>query len=174
MRIISVNRFLLFTLASCFLLAPKIICLDEAVMTSLQSREEYSDNYSESNEDIEEKQRHLNLDELKNWGLKNIVKMSMPTVNKMPSSVANLPLRFGRNFQEERSIKPAANLPLRFGRAFEGILSSYTLPFTHRFERAPFVQSSIHSLANLPQRFGRSLLFILPQEIQQSDQETNK
>ncbi|XP_077159540.1 pro-FMRFamide-related neuropeptide VF [Paroedura picta] len=174
MGIISVNRFLLFTLATCFLLAPKIICLDESVMTSLQSREEYSDNYSESNEDfIEEKQRRLNLEELKDWGLKNIVKMSVPAINKMPNSVANLPLRFGRNFPEERSIKPAANLPLRFGRAFEGILSSHTLPFAHRFERAPFVQSSIHSLSNLPQRFGRSLLFILPQEIQQSDQDTN-
>uniref|UniRef100_A0ACB8FV50 Uncharacterized protein n=2 Tax=Sphaerodactylus townsendi TaxID=933632 RepID=A0ACB8FV50_9SAUR len=144
-------------------------------MTSLQNREEYSDRYSESNEDIiEEKPRHLNLDELKDWGLKNIVKMSVPTLNKMPNSVANLPLRFGRNFQEERSIKPAANLPLRFGRAFEDILSSRTLPFTHRFERAPFVQSPIHSLANLPQRFGRSLFFILPQETQPSDQNTIK
>ncbi|XP_054847987.1 pro-FMRFamide-related neuropeptide VF [Eublepharis macularius] len=173
MRIISMNKFILFTLATCFLLAPKTICFDESVMTALQSREEYSDNYSESNEDIiEEKQRRLNLEELQ--GLKNIVKMSVPTLNKMPKSVANLPLRFGRNFQEERSIKPAANLPLRFGRAFEGSLSSHSLPFSHRFQRAPFVQSSIHSLANLPQRFGRSLLFILPQEIQQSEQDTNK
>lgn len=97
--------------------------------------------------------------------------MSVPTVNKMPNSVANLPLRFGRNIQEERSIKPAANLPLRFGRAFEGVLSSHTLPFARRSDRAPFVQSSVHSLANLPQRFGRSLLFILPQQL---DQDTNK
>ncbi|XP_061442518.1 pro-FMRFamide-related neuropeptide VF isoform X2 [Rhineura floridana] len=86
-------------------------------MTSLQSREEYSDdNYSESSEDIlEASQRRLNLEELKNWGLKNIIKMSTPTMKKVPNSPANLPLRFGRNLQEERSIKPAANLPLRFG-----------------------------------------------------------
>ncbi|XP_061442517.1 pro-FMRFamide-related neuropeptide VF isoform X1 [Rhineura floridana] len=134
-------------------------------MTSLQSREEYSDdNYSESSEDIlEASQRRLNLEELKNWGLKNIIKMSTPTMKKVPNSPANLPLRFGRNLQEERSIKPAANLPLRFGRAYAGSLSRHILPFSHRFERAPLVQSSFHSLANLPQRFGRSHLFSLPQ-----------
>ncbi|XP_053118091.1 pro-FMRFamide-related neuropeptide VF [Hemicordylus capensis] len=167
MKMISMKKSILFTLATCLLLASKTTCLDGSVMTSLQSREEYSDDtYSESTEDIiEEKQKNLNLEDLKDWGLKNIIKMS-PAVHKVASSVANLPLRFGRNFQEARSIKPAANLPLRFGRALAENLSRQALPFSHRLERAPVVQSAIHSLANLPQRFGRSLIFSLPQEIQ--------
>ncbi|XP_039197837.1 pro-FMRFamide-related neuropeptide VF [Crotalus tigris] len=69
-----------------------------------------------SNEDlIEEKQRSVNLEELKDWELKNIVKMSGPAGKVVPSSMVNLPLRFGRNFLERRNIKPAANLPLRLG-----------------------------------------------------------
>ncbi|XP_028606957.2 pro-FMRFamide-related neuropeptide VF [Podarcis muralis] len=170
------NRLILFTLATCLLLASKTFCRDESVMTSLQSREEYSDdNYSESSEDIiEENQRSLNLEELEDWGLKNIIKMRTPTTKKVPNSAANLPLRFGRNFQEERSIKPAANLPLRFGRASAGSLARHTLPLSQRSERAPSVQSSFHSPANLPQRFGTSLLFSLPQVAKDPDQGNNK
>ncbi|XP_062978584.1 pro-FMRFamide-related neuropeptide VF [Elgaria multicarinata webbii] len=167
------NRLILFSLATCFLLARETICFDESLITNLQSREEYSDdNYSESSEDIiEEKQRSVNLEELKDWELQNIIKMSTPTIKKVPDSVANLPLRFGRNFQEERSIKPAANLPLRFGRASAGSHSRHPIPVSHRFERAPFVQSSFH---NLPQRFGRARPFNLPQETQDYDQDKKK
>ncbi|KAJ6666571.1 hypothetical protein lerEdw1_020294 [Lerista edwardsae] len=124
-----VKEFLLLFKAS------KTTCLDESIMTSLQSREEYSDEtYSESSEDImEAKQRMLNLGEPKAWGAKTIMKMSPPTVNKPPNPATNLPLRFGRNFPEERSLKPAANLPLRFGRALAGSLARPPLPFSHRF-----------------------------------------
>ncbi|XP_066485242.1 pro-FMRFamide-related neuropeptide VF [Tiliqua scincoides] len=176
MKIISMDRLTLCAFATCLLLATKTICLDESIMTSLQSREDYSDDtYSESSEDVtEEKQRTLNLDEPKAWGLKNTMKMSAPAVNRLPNPAANLPLRFGRNFQEERSIKPAANLPLRFGRAIAGSLARHPLSFSLRFERAPSIPHSIHSLANLPQRFGRSLLFGLPQEIQAPDHGKNK
>ncbi|KAJ7322424.1 hypothetical protein JRQ81_018711, partial [Phrynocephalus forsythii] len=136
MNMISVRRFLLFALATNLFLASKTICLDDPLMSNFQSREEYSDdNYSESSEDIiKEKQRSMNLEELKDWELKNIIKMSTPAMKKVPHSKANLPLRFGRNFQEERSIKPAANLPLRFGRSSVGSLSRHTRPFNHRFD----------------------------------------
>ncbi|XP_063158100.1 pro-FMRFamide-related neuropeptide VF [Candoia aspera] len=151
MKVMPVNRAIVVTLATCLLLASKTICHNELLMTSLQSREETSEkNYSESSEDlIEEKQRSVNLEELKDWELKNIVKMSGPAGKVVPSSKANLPLRFGRNFLERRNIKPAANLPLRFGRAFKH--------FSHSFEKVPSVQSFFHLLANLPQKFGRSL-----------------
>ncbi|XP_006275184.2 pro-FMRFamide-related neuropeptide VF [Alligator mississippiensis] len=171
MEIISIRRCILFTLAMFFFLTSNILCLDEGAKFSLQSREDYDDKYSESSDNIlEEKQRSLNFEELKDWGSKNIIKMSTPTVNRMPDSVANLPLRFGRNFQEVRSIKPIANLPLRFGRAFGGSLSRYASDLSHRFGRSPFVKSSAKSLANLPQRFGKSLLVNLPQDVQVSEQ----
>uniref|UniRef100_A0A8C6Y060 Neuropeptide VF precursor n=1 Tax=Naja naja TaxID=35670 RepID=A0A8C6Y060_NAJNA len=110
----------------------------------------------QSNEDlIEEKQRSVNLEELKDWELKNIVKMSGSAGKVVPSSMANLPLRFGRNFLERRNIKPTANLPLRFGR------------------KTPSVQRFFHSLANLPEKFGRSFLFSLIQGTQDCDQIKN-
>ncbi|XP_072858690.2 pro-FMRFamide-related neuropeptide VF [Pogona vitticeps] len=135
MKMISLKRVILFTLATSMFLASKTICLNEPLTSNIQSREDYSDdNYPESSEDIiEEKQRNLNLEELKDWELKNIIKMSTPAMKKVPHSTANLPLRFGRNFQEERSIKPAANLPLRFGRSPPGSLIRHTFPFAHRF-----------------------------------------
>lgn len=121
----------------------------------------------QSSEDlIEEKQRSVNLEELKDWELKNIVKMSGPAGKVVPSSMANLPLRFGRNFLERRNIKPTANLPLRFGRAFRY--------FSHSFEKVPSVQSFFHSLANLPEKFGRSFLFNLIQGTQDCDQIKNR
>ncbi|XP_058037769.1 pro-FMRFamide-related neuropeptide VF [Ahaetulla prasina] len=148
--------------------ASKTICHNESLMTSLRTREENSEkNSSESSEDlIEEKQRSVNLEELKDWELKNIVKMSGPAGKVVPSSMANLPLRFGRNFLERRNIKPTANLPLRFGRAFRY--------FSHSFEKAPSVQSFFHSLANLPEKFGRSFLFSLIQGTQDCDQIKNR
>ncbi|VCW79564.1 unnamed protein product [Gulo gulo] len=62
--------------------------------------------------------------------------MSAPTVNKMPHSAANLPLRFGRTMEEERSTGVMANLPLRFGRNIKESISRH--------------------VPNLPQRFGRT------------------
>ncbi|NXS68843.1 GNIH protein, partial [Pandion haliaetus] len=117
----------------------------------------------------EEKQRSLNFEEMKDWGSKNIIKMNPPTVNKMPNSVANLPLRFGRNYPEERSIKPIANLPLRFGRAFGENILRCAPKVSHRLGRSPLVKSSSQSLLNLPQRFGKSLSVNLSQDIQESE-----
>ncbi|XP_015666051.1 pro-FMRFamide-related neuropeptide VF [Protobothrops mucrosquamatus] len=164
----EMNRAIIVTLATCLLLASKTICHNESLMTSLRSREENSEkNSSESSEDlIEEKQRSVNLEELKDWELKNIVKMSGPAGKVVPSSMVNLPLRFGRNFLERRNIKPAANLPLRFGRAFRYFSDSY--------EKAPSVQSFLRSLANLPEKFGRSILFSLIQGTQDCDQIKNR
>ncbi|NXX12275.1 GNIH protein, partial [Podargus strigoides] len=117
----------------------------------------------------EEKQRSLNFKEMKDWGSKNIIKMNPPTVNKMPNTVANLPLRFGRNYPEERSIKPIANLPLRFGRAFGENIPRPAPKVSHRPERSPLLKSSSQSLLNLPQRFGKSLSVNLSQDIQESE-----
>ncbi|NWR27610.1 GNIH protein, partial [Tachuris rubrigastra] len=105
----------------------------------------------------EEKQRSLNYEEMEDWASKNIIKMNPFTVNKMPNSVANLPLRFGRNYPEERSIKPFANLPLRFGRAFGENIPNHTPKVSHRPGRSALVRSFSQSLLNLPQRFGKSL-----------------
>ncbi|NXW40784.1 GNIH protein, partial [Nyctiprogne leucopyga] len=117
----------------------------------------------------EEKQRSLNFEEIEDWGLKNIIKMNPPTANKMSNSVVNLPLRFGRNYPEERSIKPIANLPLRFGRAFGENIPRHASKVSHRLGRSPLVKSSSQSLLNLPQRFGKSLSVNLSQEVQESE-----
>lgn len=118
---------------------------------------------------MEEKQRSLNFEEMKDWGSKNNIKMNPTTVNKMPNSVANLPLRFGRNYPEERSIKPIPNLPLRFGRAFGENIPRHAPKVSHRLGRSPRVKSSGHSLLNLPQRFGKSLSVFLSQDVQESE-----
>ncbi|XP_013909807.1 PREDICTED: pro-FMRFamide-related neuropeptide VF [Thamnophis sirtalis] len=164
LQILSTKKVIIVTLATCLLLASKTICHNESLMTSLRTKEENSEkNSSESNEDlIEEKQRSVNLEELKDWELKNIVKMSGPAGKVVPSSMANLPLRFGRNFLARRNIKPTANLPLRFGRAFRH--------FSHSFEKDPSVQTFFHSL---PEKFGRSFLFNLIQGTQDCDQIKN-
>ncbi|NWR72560.1 GNIH protein, partial [Centropus unirufus] len=117
----------------------------------------------------EENQRSLNFEEMKDWGSKNIIKMNPPTLNKMPNSVANLPLRFGRNYPEERSIKPIANLPLRFGRAFGDNIARQVPKVSHRLGRSPYVKSSSQSFLNLPQRFGKSLPINLSQDVQESE-----
>ncbi|XP_032091727.1 pro-FMRFamide-related neuropeptide VF [Thamnophis elegans] len=165
LQILSTKKVIIVTLATCLLLASKTICHNESLMTSLRTKEENSEkNSSESNEDlIEEKQRSVNLEELKDWELKNIVKMSGPAGKVVPSSMANLPLRFGRNFLARRNIKPTANLPLRFGRAFRH--------FSHSFEKDPSVQTFFHSL---PEKFGRSFLFNLIQGTQDCDQIKNR
>ncbi|NXI77951.1 GNIH protein, partial [Rhipidura dahli] len=117
----------------------------------------------------EEKQRSFDFEEMEDWGSKNIIKMNPFAVKKMPDSVANLPLRFGSNNPEERSIKPFANLPLRFGRAFGENIPNQASKVSQRLGRSPFVKGSSQSLLNLPQRFGKSLAVNLPQDIQESE-----
>ncbi|NXN33282.1 GNIH protein, partial [Nycticryphes semicollaris] len=167
MKVISTKEFILFALATAIFLISNSMCLDEPMKSSLQSREDNDDKYSEIKDNtLEEKQRSLNFEEMKDWGSKNMIKMNPPTVNKMPNSVANLPLRFGRHYPEERSIKPIANLPLRFGRAFAENIPRHA-PKVHRLGRSPLLKNS--RLLNLPQRFGKSLSISLSQDVQESD-----
>ncbi|NXG33997.1 GNIH protein, partial [Dromaius novaehollandiae] len=170
MKVFLIKKFILFALATVVFLTSNSMCLAELMKSNLQSREDYDDKYYEFKDNIlEEKQRSLNFEEMKDWGSKNIIKMNTPAVNKVPNSVANLPLRFGRNDPEERSIKPIAHLPLRFGRAFGESLSRRAPNLSYRFGRSPFVKGSIQSLLNLPQRFGKSLSVNLSQDVQESE-----
>ncbi|NXJ37108.1 GNIH protein, partial [Ciconia maguari] len=170
MKVISTKEFILFALATMAFLTSNSMCLDELMKSSLQSREDGDDKYYEIKDNIlEEKQRSLNFEEMKDWGSKNIIKMNPPTVNKMPNSAANLPLRFGRNYLEERSIKPIANLPLRFGRAFGENIPRRAPKVSHRLGRSPLVKSPSQSLLNLPQRFGKPLSVNLSQDVQGSE-----
>ncbi|KGL81250.1 Gonadotropin inhibitory hormone peptides, partial [Tinamus guttatus] len=165
-----IKKFTLFALATVVFITSNSMCLAEPRRSSLQSREDYDDKYFEIKDNIlEENQRSLNFEEMKDWGSKNIIKMNAPAVNKMPNSVANLPLRFGRNDPEERSIKPIANFPLRFGRALGESLLRHAPDLSHRLGRSPFVKGSIQSLLNLPQRFGKSLSVNLSQDVQESE-----
>ncbi|XP_010308472.1 pro-FMRFamide-related neuropeptide VF [Balearica regulorum gibbericeps] len=170
MKVISTKKIILFALATVVFLTSNSMCLDELIKSSLQSREDDDDKYYEIKDNIlEEKQRSLNFQEMKDWGSKNVIKMNPPTVNKMPNSVANLPLRFGRNYLEERSIKPFANLPLRFGRAFGENIPRRAPKVSHRLGRSLLVKSYSQPLLNLPQRFGKSLSVNLSQDVQESE-----
>ncbi|NWV76766.1 GNIH protein, partial [Dasyornis broadbenti] len=170
MKVISTKKFTLFVLATVVFLTSNSMCLNEPVKPRLQSREENDDKYYEIKDHIlEEKQRSLNFEEMEDWGSKNIIKMNPFTVNKVPNSVANLPLRFGRNYPEERSIKPFANLPLRFGRAFGDDIPNHALKVSNRLGRSPLVKGFTQSLLNLPQRFGKSLAVNLPGDVQESE-----
>ncbi|NWI88263.1 GNIH protein, partial [Pitta sordida] len=157
MKVISTKKFILFPLATVVFLTSNSICLNEPMKSSLQSREDDDKYYEIKDNILEENQRSLNFEEMEDWGSKNTIKMNPFTVNKTPNSVANLPLRFGRNYPEERSIKPFANLPLRFGRAFGENIPNHDPKISHRFGRSPLFKSSSQSLLNLPQRFGKSL-----------------
>ncbi|NWV02888.1 GNIH protein, partial [Ptilonorhynchus violaceus] len=169
MKIIS-TKFILFALATVVFLTTNSVCLNEPMKSSLQSREDNDDKYSEIKDNIlEEKQRSLNFEEMEDWGSKNVIKMNPFTVNKMPNSVANLPLRFGRNYPQERSIKPFANLPLRFGRAFGENIPNHAPKVSHRLGRSPLLKGSSQSLLNLPQRFGKSLAANLLRDVQDSE-----
>ncbi|XP_032036546.1 pro-FMRFamide-related neuropeptide VF [Aythya fuligula] len=175
MEVISTQKFILLALVTVVFLTSSSMCLDELMKSSLQSREDDDDKYYKIKDNaLEEKQRSLNFEEMKDWGSKNIIKMNTPTLNKVPNSVANLPLRFGRNYPEERSIKPIANMPLRFGRAFGGNLPRHAPNLSQRLGRSPLVRSSIQSLLNLPQRFGKSLPVSLSQGVQESEPGNNK
>ncbi|XP_051466812.1 pro-FMRFamide-related neuropeptide VF [Apus apus] len=170
MKIISSKKFILFALAAVVFLTSNSKCLGEQMKFGLQSREDDDDKYYEiKDSSLEEKQRSLNFEEMRDWGSKNIIKMNPPTVNKMPNSVANFPLRFGRNYPEERSIKPIANLPLRFGRAFGDNIPRQAPKVSRRLGRSPLVKSYSQSLLNLPQRFGKSLSTNLFRDIQDSE-----
>ncbi|KFW00092.1 Gonadotropin inhibitory hormone peptides, partial [Eurypyga helias] len=170
MKVISTKEFILFALGTVAFLTSNSMCLDELMKPSLQSREDDDDKYYEIKDNVlEEKQRSLNFEEMKDWGSKNIIKMNPPTVNKMPNSVANLPLRFGRNYLEERSIKPIANFPLRFGRAFGENIPRRVPKVSQRLGRSPLIKTSSRSLLNLPQRFGKSLPVNLSQDVQESE-----
>uniref|UniRef100_A0A663ML06 Neuropeptide VF precursor n=1 Tax=Athene cunicularia TaxID=194338 RepID=A0A663ML06_ATHCN len=170
MEVISTIKFILFALITAVFLTSNSMCLDEPMKSSLQSREDDDDKYYKIKDNtMEEKQRSLNFEEIKDWGSKNIIKMNPPALSKMPNSIANLPLRFGRNYPEERSIKPFANLPLRFGRAFGENIPRHAPKVSHRLGRSPLVKSASQSLLNLPQRFGKSLSVDLSQDIQESE-----
>ncbi|KAG8514760.1 Pro-FMRFamide-related neuropeptide VF [Galemys pyrenaicus] len=136
MEVISSKRFILLTLATSTMLTANIFCADElTMMSNFHSRENY-DRYPEPTGDPKgKKERSLNLEELKNWGQGDIIKMSAFAVHKMPHSAANLPLRFGRSM-EQRSTGEMANLPVRFGRYMK--------------------ESILRRVPNLPQRFGRT------------------
>ncbi|NXO71988.1 GNIH protein, partial [Phainopepla nitens] len=170
MKVISTKKLILFALATVVLLTSSSMCLNEPMKSRLQSREDSDDRYYEIKDNIlEEKQRSLSFEEMEDWGSKDIIKMNPFTASKMPNSVANLPLRFGRNYPEERSIKTFANLPLRFGRAFGENIPNHAPKASHRLGRSPLVKGSSQSLINLPQRFGKSLAVNLPQDVQESE-----
>ncbi|NWT50529.1 GNIH protein, partial [Erythrocercus mccallii] len=169
MKVISTNKLNLFALATVVFLTSNSMCLNELIKSRLQSREDDDDKYYEIKDNIlEEKQRSLKFEETGDWGSKDIIKMNPFTASKMPNAVANLPLRFGRNYPEERSVKPFANLPLRFGRAFGENIPNNAQKVSHRLGRSPFFKGSSQSLLNLPQRFGKSLAVSLPQDVQES------
>ncbi|NWZ04844.1 GNIH protein, partial [Agelaius phoeniceus] len=169
MKVIS-TKFILFALATVVFLTSNSMCLNEPMKSRLQSREDNDDkDYEITDNILEEKQRSLNFEEMEDWGSKDIIKMNPFTASKMPNSVANLPLRFGRNYPEERSIKPFSNLPLRFGRAFGENILNHAPRVSHRLERSPRVKGFSQSLLNLPQRFGKSLAVNLPRDIQESE-----
>uniref|UniRef100_A0A8C8ZPM0 Pro-FMRFamide-related neuropeptide VF n=1 Tax=Prolemur simus TaxID=1328070 RepID=A0A8C8ZPM0_PROSS len=177
MEIISSKRFILLTLATLSLLTSNFLCADELMMSNLHSKENY-DKYSEPRGYRKgEKERNLNFEELKDWGPKNVIKMSIPAVNKMPHSAANLPLRFGRTIQEERSTG-VTNLPLRFGRNVKASISRCVPNLPQRFGRTTTAKSVSKTLSDLCQRSTHSpsaseLLYSMTcqhQEIQHPEQ----
>ncbi|XP_004313342.1 pro-FMRFamide-related neuropeptide VF [Tursiops truncatus] len=178
MEIISSKQFILLTLATSILLTSNIFCSDESMMPNLHSKKNY-DKYSEPRGDLcWGKERSLNFEELKDWGPKNVIKMSTPAVNKMSPSVANLPLRFGRTMEEERSTGAMANPPLRFGSNTEDSISRHVPNLPQRFGRTTIAKSVTKTLSDLLQQSMHSssangLLYSVtcqPQEIQNPDQ----
>ncbi|KAM9697746.1 pro-FMRFamide-related neuropeptide VF [Dama dama] len=176
MEIISLKRFVLLMLATSSLLTSNIFCTDESRMSNLYSKKNY-DKYSEPRGDLGwEKERSLTFEEVKDWGPK--IKMNTPAVNKMPPSAANLPLRFGRNMEEERSTRVMAHLPLRLGKNREDSLSRRVPNLPQRFGRTATAKSITKTLSNLLQQSMHSsstngLLYSMtchPQEIQNPDQ----
>ncbi|XP_028673505.1 pro-FMRFamide-related neuropeptide VF [Erpetoichthys calabaricus] len=110
-----------------YLLSPDVILQNSNELPHSQTSEEA----------LNKELRSLDLEEIKDIVQSSFSKSRSPILNKLSSSLANLPLRFGRASQ------PIANLPLRFGRELE------------KTERSP------KAIVNLPQRFGRSTLLAL-------------
>ncbi|KAM5272509.1 pro-FMRFamide-related neuropeptide VF [Ctenodactylus gundi] len=176
MEIISSKQFILLTLATSSLLTSKILYAE--VMPHLHSKENY-DKYSEPRGAPKgEKERSFSFQELKEWGPKNVIKISTSTVNKMPPSAARLPLRFGRTMKQERSPGSTANLPLRFGRNTETSIFRRIPNLPQRFGRMTTPKSVTKTLSNLLERslhslFCNELLYSMTcqsQEIQNPDQ----
>ncbi|XP_003788563.1 pro-FMRFamide-related neuropeptide VF [Otolemur garnettii] len=182
MEIISSKQFILLTLATSSLLTSNILCTDEFIMPNLHSKEN-NDKYSEPRGHPKgEKERNLNFEELKDWGTKNVIKMSTPTVNKMPHSAANLPLRFGRTIEEQRSNRAIANLPLRFGRNIKASISRCVPNLPQRFGRTTTAKSVSKTLGDLCQQSVHSpsasellrSMTCQPQEIQSPNQKQTR
>ncbi|XP_027788443.2 pro-FMRFamide-related neuropeptide VF [Marmota flaviventris] len=157
MEIISSKRFILLTLATSSLLTSNIFCEDELLMPNLHSKENYNKYFEPREAPKGEKEKSPNFQELKDWGPKNVMKMSTPSVNKMPHSAANLPLRFGRTMKEERSPGGTANLPLRFGRNMKTSISRHIPTLPQRFGRMTTAQSVTKTLSDLFQQSMHSL-----------------
>ncbi|XP_023565609.1 pro-FMRFamide-related neuropeptide VF [Octodon degus] len=157
MKIISSKRFILLILATSILLTSHVFCADELTMVHHHSKENYDKCSEPGGTPKGEKERSFSFQELKEWGPKNVIKMSTPAVNKMPHSAANLPLRFGRTMEEERSPGGSVNLPLRFGRNTEAGNSRHIPNLPQRFGRMTTAQSVSKTLSSLFRRSTHSL-----------------
>ncbi|XP_043821124.1 pro-FMRFamide-related neuropeptide VF [Dromiciops gliroides] len=151
MEIISLKPFVVFILATSILLASRSVCADESVMSNLHDWEHYDEYLKPIGHPNEKKQRSLNPEELWQWDSNMIHKGQNPMTYKITQPMPHLPLRFGRSFEEERSVEPVANLPLKFGRNFNGGISRRIPNLPQRFGRAA-VQSVMGSSIHLPQR----------------------
>uniref|UniRef100_A0A8D2HX10 Pro-FMRFamide-related neuropeptide VF n=1 Tax=Urocitellus parryii TaxID=9999 RepID=A0A8D2HX10_UROPR len=151
MEIISSKRFILLTLATSSLLTANIFCEDELLMPNLHSKENYNKHFEPRGAPKEEKEKSPNFQELKDWGPKNVMKMNTPSVNKMPHSAANLPLRFGRTMKEERSPGGTANLEIWTS------ISRHIPNLPQRFGRMTTAQSVTKTLSDLFQQSRHSL-----------------
>nr|AEF16016.1 gonadotropin-inhibitory hormone precursor [Phodopus sungorus] len=137
MEIISSKRFILLTLATSSLLTSNIFCTEELMMPHFHSKEK-EDKYSQPTGISKgEKERSVSFQEVKDWGAKNVIKMSPAPANKVPHSAANLPLRFGRTLEEDRSTRARTNMEAR----------------------------TLSRVPSLPQRFGRTTARSIPKTL---------
>lgn len=96
----------------------------------------------------------------------------------MPQLAANLPLRFGKTMDEERSTDGMANLPLGFGRNTAESLARHVPNLPQRFGRTTTAMSVTETLRDLLQQSMHppsvnELLYSMtcqPQEIQNPDE----
>uniref|UniRef100_F6TB25 Pro-FMRFamide-related neuropeptide VF n=1 Tax=Monodelphis domestica TaxID=13616 RepID=F6TB25_MONDO len=152
MEIISSKRFVILTLATSILLASESVCADESVMSNLCNWEHYNEYLKPRDHPKEKKQKSLPLEEHQHWGSNTIYKVRNLKLNKIPQLMPHPPLRFGRSFEEERSIESVANLPFRFGRNLDGGISRRIPNLPQRFGRAA-VKGMMESTNNSPQKF---------------------
>ncbi|XP_069815811.1 pro-FMRFamide-related neuropeptide VF [Dendropsophus ebraccatus] len=145
-RLSSCN-IMLFSVCTFSILFAFSLCSEETTATNLDIEDKYDDLF-ESREDFQP-QRNINSNEYRHLVPKSLSDMTPPLKY---SSFPNL----GREFLEERGLKPAANLPLRFGRASDDKVGKSIPNLPLRFGRYIPGKASIQSAANLPQRFGRS------------------